>query len=305
MTAAAMRPSLREPLAVWAILAAVALATLATYDRIDPGDLWNVSGDGIAAGLGRALVDLNFPAAFVAIAIVLVVEERVRLPVLAGVAIALCAVTAVPGVVRQSDLDARWINALPALGVAVAAGMTVAALLRGGLGRRSGSTWVDAVRLVLAAVLLAVAVPWIAAALGFHVNGPYLSSKVIPEAGHPHLAAVHLGLHHGLDGTVLALSALVLSRVTGQLAAGARRTVLAIYLSVMLVYGLANVANDAWDEQVVKRGWAHSLMPGVTTPSFNGAWLGVILAAAALSAVVLYRLGRAAPDAPPPARVPV
>jgi hypothetical protein len=37
------------------------------------------------------------------------------LRLLAGVAAALCLVVVIPGVVSQSDLDAKWINAVPAL----------------------------------------------------------------------------------------------------------------------------------------------------------------------------------------------
>ena len=143
MTAAGERPSLREPLAVWALFATVLLVSVVTYARVDPGLLWNVSGEGVVAGLSRALVYLNFPVALVAVAVVLVVEERVRRPLLATVAIALSAVTAVPGVVDQEDLDAKWVNAVPAVGVALALFLTAAAYRRGGpasASRRRGST---------------------------------------------------------------------------------------------------------------------------------------------------------------------
>jgi hypothetical protein len=207
-------------------------------------------------------------------------------------------------VVRADDLDARWVNALPGLGVALAAGLTVAAFRRGGLGERAGRTRLDAWRIGLGVVLLAVSLPWIAALLGFYLDGPYFSSAIVPERGHPDLAAVHLGLHHGLDGAVLAAAALLLSRVVRQLEPGARRTWLAAYLSLMLVYGLANVANDAWHEQLYKRDWVGFKLPDVTVPEFNAGWLVVLIVSALLIVAVLYRLARVPDDAPPAARVP-
>lgn len=301
-----MRPSLREPIAVWALFVLTAATTLATYSRLPVEDLWNVSGSGVAGGLSRVLVHLNFPVSLVAIALVLVVLARLgaRARSVGAVAIALCLVTVVPGVVRADDLDARWVNALPALGVALAAGLTVAALRRGGLGERTGWTRLDAWRIALGVVLVAVSLPWIAALLGFYLDGPYFTSPIVPEPGHPNLAAVHLGLHHGLDGAVLAAAALLLSRVVRQLEPGARRTWLAAYLSLMLVYGLANVVNDAWHEQLFKRDWVGFKLPDVTKPEFNAGWLVVVVVSAVLIAAVLYRLARVRNDAPPPARVP-
>jgi hypothetical protein len=49
----------------------------------------------------------------------------------------------------------------------------------------------------------------------------------------------------------------------------------------MLCYGAGNIANDVWFEQVVKRDWAHSQIPDVTTPKASVAWDVIILAAAA------------------------
>jgi hypothetical protein len=301
-----VRPSLREPLAVWGLFALTAGATFATYARLPSEELWNVSGSGPSGGLSRVLVHLNFPVSLVAIALVLVAVERLegRSRSVGAVAVALCLVTVVPGVVRADDLDARWVNALPGVGVALAAGLTVAALWRGGLGEPARRARLDAWRIVLGAAVLVVSLPWIAALLGFYLDGPFFSSPIVPEPGHPDLAAVHLGLHHGFDGTVLALSAMVLSRVVRQFEPGARRGWLAVYLSLMLVYGLANVVNDAWQEQLYKRGWVGFKLPDVTVPEPNAGWLAVLVVSAALSAAVLYRLGRDRGDASPPARVP-
>ena len=153
-------------------------------------------------------------------------------------------------------------------------------------------------------LLLAVSLPWIAALFGFYLDGPFFSSAIVPELGHPNLAAVHLGLHHGFDGALLATAALLLSRVVRQLRPGGRRYWLAVYLSLMLVYGLANVASDAWHEQLYKRDWVGFKLPDVTVPEPNAGWLAVLVVSAALAVVVLYRLGRGRADPPPPARVP-
>src|SRR6185312_16210635 len=87
-------------------------------------------------GMSRALVELNFPVALAAIALVLVAMAALPRTAwfVAGPAIALCLVTAWPGVVDQDRPDARWVNAVPALGVALSLGLTVAATGRAGHG---------------------------------------------------------------------------------------------------------------------------------------------------------------------------
>jgi hypothetical protein len=307
MKAAGERPSFREPLVVWGLFTGTAIATVVTYARLPAEELWNVSGSGLAGGFSRALVHLNFPVSLAAIAIVLVATSRLtrRAEPVAALAIVLCLVTVIPGVVRADDLDARWVNVFPALGVALALGLTLAGLRRSGLGEPAGRKRLDAARLVVGVALVFVSLPWLAALTGFYLDGPYFSSTVVPEPGHPNLAAVHLGLHHGLDGALLATTAIVLSRVTGRLESGPRRSWLAVYLSLMLVYGLANVVNDAWHEQLYKRGWVSTKLPDVTVPEWNVGWAVVLIASAALAAVVLYRLGRGQDGAPPPERISV
>ena len=39
------------------------------------------------------------------------------------------------------------------------------------------------------------------------------------------------------------------------------RAMLSAYLALMLAYALANALQDAWTEQVVKRGWTHRTIP--------------------------------------------
>ena len=159
-----------EAVAVWALWGLVLLAILVTYSRLAPEETYNVSREGIGGGLSRIVVELNFPIALVGIAITLVALST--LPTSAwwagGPAIALCAVTAVPGVVDQHDLDARWVNALPALGVAIALGLTTVAARRAGRGVAPPLS-LDRARIVLAAVILVISIPWIAAILGLYL----------------------------------------------------------------------------------------------------------------------------------------
>ena len=107
----------------------------------------------------------------------------------------------VPGVVDENDLDAKWINVLPALGVAIVLAMTVWPCARAGSEER-GAPDGDRVRIAVAAVLAFLALPWIFAEVGLYIGDvPGLASifrsKQIFE-GH---ASVHLGEHHGLQGS--------------------------------------------------------------------------------------------------------
>jgi len=256
-------PGLAEAYVVWTLLAVWALIDFVTYWRIAPRDLYHVSGSGITGGLSRALVFLNFPAALAAIAIVVLLAERSGWSWAHVLAVGLCAVIVVPGVVDQKDLDAKWINAVPATGVAIALLLTLRAG-RSGWGEPRG----DRIRIAVAALLGIVALPWMFALAGFYFPG----SHVIYQGE----ARVHLGEHHGLEGYLLVLTALLLSR---QLPRMRHPMPLAIYLSLMLAYGAGNMANDAWYEQLVKRGWLDWRIPGVLQPSLTWMW-GVVIAVA-------------------------
>jgi hypothetical protein len=50
----------------------------------------------------------------------------------------------------------------------------------------------------------------------------------------------------------------------------------------MFCYGLGNLVNDAWLEQVVKRGWSSWEVPGVTVPRLDGGWAVVVAPALVL-----------------------
>jgi hypothetical protein len=267
-----------EVVAVGALFAIVAAEILVTYGRLPASELYHVSGTGLEGGASRVLVFLNFPTALVAVAVLMLAYERAR--VVAVVGIALCAVVVAPGVVSQADLDAKWINAVPALGVALAV-----ALSAGAPARPAPHTRADGVRIGIALCALALAVPWLAADLGLSFNGVpplgtlWQSGELRTQPGLPGLhPAVHHGHHHGMDGALLVWSALVLSRVAGQ------RRLLGAYLALMLAYGLGEIANDFWLEQVVKRGWAAWSIPDVTRPSLSVAWGVILLGASAVYA---------------------
>ncbi|HZT53333.1 MAG TPA: hypothetical protein VE995_03035 [Gaiellaceae bacterium] len=287
----------RVPWEVRAVLALVVLdgaAVVATYSRLPPAELYHVHHSGIAAGFGRELVSLNFPFALVGIALVGLAWPRLggRLRLAGAAAVALCAVVVVA--VHQSDLDARPINALPALGLAAAVALVLAAGVEPEPRRRRG----DGLRLALAALLLLFAAPLIAAELGFYLDGvPVLgwlfeTGRLTREPGifglHP---AVHHGQHHGWEGAMLALSALALSRLP-------RPRLLDAYLALLLAYGVGNLVNDDWLEQVVKRGWTRSELPSVLLPAANWGWAAV-LAGAACVWLCWFRQPGAAPGRRP------
>jgi hypothetical protein len=274
------------------------VATVVTYARIEPEELYHTSLGGLAGGLGRALVFVNYPVALAAIATLAVSLDRLGTArlwlALTGLAALLCATVTVPGVVDQDDLDAKAVNALPACGVALAVGLSLLAARRGGVGRLGPRVGGDAARLVLAGLLLLAAIPWVFAELGFYAPWPFLADEIRPEPEEPALRAVHLGRHHGIDGVLLALSALALSRNVPQLRGERLRLSLAAYLSLMAVYGLANTAQDFWLEQVVKRGWTDERLPTVILPSLSTDW-AVLVALAALVYVSWLWRRRAAP----------
>src|SRR5205814_2712622 len=85
----------------------------------------------------------------------------------------------------------------------------------------------------------------------------------------------HHGQHHGWQATMLSLTALGLSRLP-------RPRILDAYLALMLAYGVGNLLNDDWLEQVVKRGWTNHEVPSVLTPAANWGWAAVLVGAVAV-----------------------
>jgi hypothetical protein len=269
----------RVPWEVWGVLALLLLdtaAVIATYSRFPAAELYHVHHTGtVAAGFGRGLVALNFPFALVAIALVGLAWPRLHggLRISGIAAIALCAV--VPFAVDQGNLDARPINAVPALGVALAVmlalvvGVSDARQVRG-----------DELRIAIAAVLIFFSAPLIAAELGLFLDGvPFLgwffeTGRLATQPGETVLRhAVHHGQHHGWQATMLSLTALAFSRLP-------RPRVLDAYLALMLAYGVGNLVNDDWLEQVVKRGWTNHEVPSLILPAANWGWPVVLVGAA-------------------------
>jgi hypothetical protein len=267
--------------ALWALLLATAAVVVITYTRLPPEELYNVSEEGIALGLGRALVFLNYPVSLAAIPIAWLAADRIgtRRALWAAVgATALCSVTAWPGVVDQDDLDAKAVNALPAIGVALAFVLSLRAPWE-----RVGRLPLDPVRIVIGVAVWLAALVWIAAVLGFHFPGDVFLGEELRRGGDGRLGpAVHLGDHEGLDAALLVTSALVLTRYGPRLAVG-------FILGLAFVYGLAVEWRDFWFEQVNKRDWTEWAPPQVLTPRFSLAW-GALLVLAALFALVVRRL---------------
>ncbi len=270
------------------LFAVVTAEIVVTYSRL-PG-LYHVSGSGsgIKGGLSRAVVFTNFPLSLVALALVALLYER--LPgrgyrVVAIVAAVLCAVTFWPGVVAEANLDAKPVNALPAVGVLLVLLLTYAVARAGGLAARPWRR-ADWFRIAFALVLTVGALPWLTADLGLYSNGVpglgrlFLSREYLPERpGLPNfIAAVHHGHHHGMDGLLLVLTAFLLSRRVGEVRRYGLRQALAAYLALMFCYGFANYANDFWFEQVVKRGWTTWAIPNVAQPHVTVAWSLIVIA---------------------------
>jgi hypothetical protein len=260
---------------VFVLIVLDGIAVIATYSRFPPTELYHVHHSGtIAGGFGRELVALNFPFALVGIALVGLAWPRLRgwLRIAGVVAIALCAV--VYFAVDQANLDAKPLNAVPALGLALAVALVLAVGVSDARQVRG-----DRVRIGLAAVLLLFSAPLIAAELGFFLNGvPFLgwffeTGRLTTQPGVAGLHhAVHHGQHHGWQATMLSLTALGFSRLP-------RPRVLDGYLALMLAYGIGNLVNDDWLEQVVKRGWTNHEVPNLLTPAANWAWAVVLVGA--------------------------
>ena len=110
-------------------------------------------------------------------------------------------VVAVPKVVDQNNLDAKPVNAIAAVGVLLALVLSLRADVPAA--RPAGLA-----RIALAVALTLICAEWIAAALGFYLDGVPLLRRVFRPAGrsrpeglaHP---AVHHGIHHGWQGLLL------------------------------------------------------------------------------------------------------
>jgi hypothetical protein len=261
---------------VWGIFGVVLVAALVTYGRLPAGAMYHFTDSGLSGAVSRSIAYLVFPVAIAAIGVAWAVCATRT----AALITLLCGVAFLPGVISSSDLTARWADVPPVVGVVI----TVVATLRAS---DAEDRPIGRVRWVLLGLILLCSVPWLIAAVGLYAEdlpplGRILMSRD-PTPGHHSLAAVHLGLHDGLFGAQLAATGIILS---------ARRLnrALALYLSLMIVYGLMLAVQDGWSEQVVKRGWSHTDLPGSMQPSISIPW-AVILAASFALHMVLTRLG--------------
>ena len=289
---------LNEVWAVWILFGTTAVFVFITYWRLPPAVLWKTTNTGFVGGAGRAFVFISFSAAVAAVATLPIVTDRLanrRAYFLGAVALVLCATVAYPGVQTESHLDPKWSNTFAVVGVALAVALTAWASRNGRREPAHATRSGDRSRLIVGGIALFFAAPYIAAELGFFLDGvPVLGSLFItgairpePGAGYSH-AAVHHGHHHGMDGFLLLITALLLSRLVGRIRQPALRAVTGFYLALMLVYGATNQVQDLWTEQIVKRGWTNWEIPNVLHPSASAAWAAMV-AVAALFYFVFFR----------------
>jgi len=291
------RARLTEIWVVWGLFGLATAAVFETYWRIPPAQLWKVHNSGFVGGAGRAFVFVSFSASLAALATLPVVADRLddrKADIASIVAAVLCATVAWPGVQTPSHLDPKWSNTWAVLGVGSAVALTAWAARSGRPEELRETGRGDWLRVGLGAVTLFWATPYVAAELGFHLDGvPLLgwifqTGKIRPEPGSglPH-AAVHYGHHHGLDGLLLVSTALLVSRLLPGMRRRRLRAFTGAYLALMLVYGWTNMLNDLWTEQVVKRGWTSWEVPDVLQPSASLAWAAMLVAAALIYAAFL------------------
>lgn len=297
-TLPAERSGLADVLLVWAIFGSVAIEIFVTYSRTPVQELYHVRTGGLEQGAGRLLAFVGFPVGLAALLILPFTFDRLgrrAKPVAAVAGVTLGAAVLWPGALDEAGLEVAQARVLAALGVVLALGLTFAAWRERGagpLGREPG----DRIRLVVAAVFLVIGLPWVAADLALSLDRvPLLGSVYLTDqlAAQPSRAgrfpAVHDGHHHGMDGVLLIWAALLASRGLGRLRRARIRMALTVYVAFLLAYGAANAIQDAWLEQIVKRGWSSYELPSFVVPAASSAWL----AAAALTALIALLLLRA------------
>jgi hypothetical protein len=289
---------LNEVWAVWLLFGITAVFVFITYWRLPPTVLWKTTNTGFIGGAGRVFVFLSFSAAVAAVATLPIVTDRLanrRAYFLGALALVLCATVAYPGVQTESHLDPKWSNTFAVVGVALAVALSAWATRSGRSEPLHTTRSGDRARLVAGGLALFFAAPYIAAELGFFLDGVpvlgsiFLTGAIRPEpgAGYSH-AAVHHGHHHGMDGFLLLITAPLLSRLVGGIRQPALRALTAFYLALMLVYGATNQVQDLWTEQIVKRGWTNWEIPNVLHPSASAAWAAMV-AVAVLLYFALFR----------------
>lgn len=274
----APRPGLAESLAIWGLAGTVGAAVFVTGSRLggDGPPNWTV-------GRSHFLAYLGHPVAPAAIGLAGITAARLG-PRDTSLGVASALVGGVSGALmldglRRPESNPRDLASCTIAGAA--AGLTTAALARSGPGGFAAPPRYDGLRQVLIAAIASGALPWFLADVGIYAGDvPGLRRLVLsrdtPIA--PGQIAVHLGHHHGMDGALLALTGLALSRQLPNLAAGRPRQALSLYLATLAVYGASRWLEDVWNEQVVKRGLARRKPPVVVRagrPEGRGAWLAI------------------------------
>jgi hypothetical protein len=79
------------------------------------------------------------------------------------------------------------------------------------------------------------------------------------------------------------VTALLLSRLPNRIS---------LFLALMVAYGVGNLANDDWLEQVAERGWTSWTIPSALEPAATWTWLAVVLATPAIWALWFRQRGR-------------
>jgi hypothetical protein len=64
-------------------------------------------------------------------------------------------------------------------------------------------------------------------------------------------------------------TALLLSRIPNRIS---------LFLALMVAYGIGNIANDGWLEQIAERGWTSWTIPSTLEPGLTWTWLAVLVA---------------------------
>ena len=266
---------------------------LVAYSKTRPGELIGVPQTGLSVAITDAIGFLAFPVGLVAIGVALAIGDRLSRAtkrIAAAAAIALAVVSLLPRVAEAEEVEVSLNPQRVVAAVAVLAlfGLTVHAVQIHGLERWGPRVRGDSLRLLLATAIAFAALPWFAADLTLSLdNVPglshvFLTDSLRTEPGRVGLnPAVHDGHHHGMDGALLALASLAMSRLI-RLLTGLRRTALAALLSLTFVYGFANALQDFWLEQVVKRGASGYLFPLMLTPRWTIPFLVIALTSVAL-----------------------
>jgi hypothetical protein len=288
-----------EAAIVGGICLVVTLAVFITYARFSVEEFYNISKTGWSGAAGQAIVTLNYPVAFIALALLsiavsslIAVREHPRMIVLAAItAAALCLVAGYPGVVKQSDLDFKPVNLLPAVGVGITTVLVAMAIRQRGFGPAGPWQPSDTVAAVVGALFLFGGLPWVLGVAGFYIESVPLLGRIFMSRGTENGVEeiyVHLGTHHGFSGLLFLISALVLRRVIGLLQPFWLDRALSAYVAFMLAYGIANFIQDGWYEQIVKRGWSSYDIPNTTVPALTPVW-GLIVLGAVVFWFVMFR----------------